>query len=127
MILRIIRPGSSDFFEIPPYPYRYLVSMEPEKTMQQGHMKTSQFNLKDPVFNVRVFQGDKVVAEGDPGKGIIMDNMTLYFFKPTFWVLLEAVKDPGVPVMHAGILFIIFGIPFYLVILILNLCRKQES
>jgi hypothetical protein len=114
MILRIITPGSSDYFELPRYPYRYLVSMEPEKTVQQGHMKTSQFNLKDPVFHVRVFQGKKVIAEGDPGKGIAINDVTLYFFKPTFWVLLEAVKDPGVPVMHAGLVLTVFGIPLSL-------------
>jgi hypothetical protein len=125
MILRIITPGSSDFFEIPPYPYRFLVSMEPEKTVLQEQTRTSLFNLKDPVFRVRAMEGEKVLAEGDPREGLKINDLTLYFFKPTFWVQLEAVKDPGVSVMHIGVILITLGIPLSSILLGVSIFRRS--
>ncbi|MFZ2197516.1 MAG: hypothetical protein WAV13_07280, partial [Thermodesulfovibrionales bacterium] len=34
--LRIFPPGNNDSFEVQPYPYRFLVSMEPGKVIQKG-------------------------------------------------------------------------------------------
>ena len=124
MILRIITPGSSDVFEIPPYPFRFIVSMELEKTIQQAQTATARFNLKAPSFHVRVFRGEQVVAEGNPAEGVKIDNLTLYFFKPTYWVQLEAVKDPGVSFMHIGVILITFGIPLSLLLLGVNIFRR---
>jgi predicted membrane channel-forming protein YqfA (hemolysin III family) len=124
MILRIITPGSSDFFDIPPYPYRFLVSMDPEKTVQRRQGTASRFNLKDPRFSVRVFKGETVIAEGDPAKGIKIDNLSLFFFRPTFWIQLEAVKDPGIAVMHAGVILITFGFPISLMRVALLLLKR---
>jgi hypothetical protein len=124
MILRIITPGSSDVFEIPPYPLRFLVSMEPEKTVHQAQTATARFNLKAPSFHVRVFKGEQVVAEGNPAEGVKIDNLTLYFFKPTYWVQLEAVKDPGVSVMHIGVILITFGVPLSFLMLGVNIFRR---
>ncbi len=124
MILRILTPGSSDFFEIPPYPYKFKVSLEPEKEIQKGHIKASEFNLKQPLYNVRVYKGEKVIAEGDSRKGINLDDMTLYFFQPIYWALVEAVKDPAISVMHAGVVLITFGVPIFFVRMFLRLIKR---
>jgi hypothetical protein len=100
IVLRILEPGSSDYFEIPPYPYRFLVSMAPERTFQKGELEASQFNPMNPIYKVRVFKGDKVIADGISTEGIFFDNFTLRFFKPKFWTHLEAVKDPGIQVIR---------------------------
>jgi hypothetical protein len=124
MILRIITPGSSDFFEIEPYPYKFLVSMESEKTVHHGQEVPSEFKLKTPRFHVRVFSEERVIAEGDPARGIEVDSLKLTFFRPTYWVQLEAVKDPGISVMHMGIILVTFGIPFSLFRFVILSIRK---
>ncbi len=124
MILRILTPGSSDFFEIPSYPYRFLISLEPEKKIQKGHIRASEFNLKQPHYNVRVFKGEKIIAEGNSRNEIKLDNMTLHFFKPIYWALIEGVKDPALPVMHAGIVLITFGVPLYFMRLLFRLLKR---
>jgi hypothetical protein len=115
MPLRILLFGSSDFFEIQPYPYRFLVSMEPEKSFQKGENIASQYNLKKPVYRVKVFKGDELIQEGDSRQGIRFDTFTLHFFEPTYWVVIESVKDPAVPILRFGILLIITGIPASLI------------
>lgn len=123
MPLRILAPGSSDYFEIQPYPYRFLVSMEPEKIIQKGNLKASQFNLKQPLFRVRIFKGEKVITEKDSRGEIRFDNLTLSFFEPTVWVQLEIVRDHGVPFILSGIVLILIGIPLSFAGLVLKFLR----
>lgn len=125
MILRILMPGSSDFFEIPPYPYKFIVSLDPEKKIQKGRVRASEFNLKQPQYNVRVFKGEKMIAEGNSRNGIKLDNMTLDFYKPIYWALVEGVKDPALPVMHAGVVLITFGVPLYFLRLLFIFLKRE--
>lgn len=126
-VLRILGPGSSDYFEIPPYPYRFLVSLEPEKTFQKGSLRASEFNLKSPTYKVRVFEGEKVIAEGISKEGIRFDNLTLSFFEPTFWIQLEAVKDPGLPVILTGLALVLAGIPLWTVQFLIKLLASRKG
>ena len=126
MILRILMPGSSDFFEIPPYPYKFIVSLDPEKKIQKGRVSASEFNLKQPQYNVRVFKGEKIIAEGNSRNGIKLDNMILDFYKPIYWALVEAVKDPALPVMHAGVVLITFGVPLYFMRLLFVFLKREN-
>lgn len=129
MALNILVPGSSDFFEISPLPYRFIISLEPEKTLLKKQKQVFEFNLKDPVFYVKAFKGEKVVAEGNSIDGINVGDYTVRFIKPAFWVLLEAVKDPGISVMHAGIVLLTIGIPMsvmrYAFLLLRNRAKKR--
>ncbi len=109
--LGILSPGKSDSFEIQPYPYRFLVSMEPEQSFQEGKGYTSEFNIKKPFYRATVFMGDKVIGEGDSKKGVLFGNFRLYFIDHTFWVMLEAAKDPGLPILRLGMMLIIIGVP----------------
>ncbi|MBI5641215.1 MAG: hypothetical protein HZA17_12405 [Nitrospirae bacterium] len=111
MPLKILGAGSSDSFEIEPYPYRFVISMEPERVIEKGRVKASEFNVRDPRYSVRVFREEKIIAEGISGQPIVFDDLTLNFIKTTNWVQLEAVKDYGYPVILAGIFLIIIGIP----------------
>ncbi len=112
--LNILMPYSSDFFEIKPYPFRFLVSVKPEKTLLRDDVISSEFNLKKPVYNVRVFNGENIIAEGNSREGVRFDDFTLHFSGQTYWVMLEAVKDPGMPVLRIGILLIAVGFPLWL-------------
>jgi len=124
MPLKILLPGSSDYSEIQPYPYRFLISLLPEKTIQKGSETASQFNLKKPVYKIKVFKGEKVIAEGDSREEIKFDDITISVFDSTFWILLEAVKDLAVPVVLSGIFLTALGIPLYLLRFFLKLSGK---
>jgi hypothetical protein len=125
MPLRILTFGSSDFFEIPPYPYRFLVSLEPDKTLLKGDAISSQYNLERPVYRVRVFRGDTVIKDGNSREGIIFDGYSLYFFQPSYWILLEAVKDPALQILRFSLLLIGIGIPLSFIRLIFIKNRKK--
>ncbi|MBI5194995.1 MAG: hypothetical protein HZA10_01590 [Nitrospirae bacterium] len=125
MPLKILTPGSGDYFKIPQYPYRFLVSMKPEKTFQRGNVYASQFNLKNFSFKIKVFKGEKVIEEGESSEGIIFDNFTLQFFEPAYWAQLEAVKDSARLIILYGILLVFAGIPAWLVRFLLRL--KQSA
>lgn len=121
MALMIRTPGSSDFFDIPSYPYRVLVSIEPLKN-KKG---ISSIDIKkDFSYKVRIFKGEKVISEGDPYKGVKFDNLTLYFFEPVFWVQLSVVKDSGVLIIVSGIFMIAIGLPLSIVRLIRRLMGR---
>ena len=126
MPLRILVLGSSDFFEIPPYPYRFLISLEPEKTFQKAELSVSMFNFKTPVYRIRVFKGEKLIAEGNSRRGIKFDDLALHFFDHTFWVSLKAARDPGRPVMLSGILLIAAGVPISLIRFLTGLFQKKS-
>jgi hypothetical protein len=123
MPLRILTFGSSDFFEIPPYPYRFLVSLEPDKTLLKGDAISSQYNLERPVYRVRVFRGDTVIKDGNSREGIIFDGYSLYFFQPSYWILLEAVKDPALQILRFSLLRYRHSPLFYTV----NLYKEPEE
>ncbi len=126
MPLRILVPGSIDFFELTPLPYRFLVTIEPEKTVQKGRSFVSEFNFKKPLFGVTVYKGERIIAEGTSESDIRFDGFSLRFGGSTFWAQLEAVKDMGVNFIHVGIVLIIIGIPIYLLVLIMGLFRQRE-
>jgi hypothetical protein len=125
MPLRILVLESSDFFEMPPLPYRFLIRMKPEKSILKNGVLASQYNLKEPVYNVRVFKGDTIVTESDSQEKIRFDNFTLEFFTPTFWILLVAVNDPALPILRLGLLLITIGIPLSFIRLILIRHEKK--
>lgn len=113
--LNILSPGKGDSFDIRPYPYRFFVIMEPEQTFREDQGYTSEFNIEKPFYRMTVFMGDRIIAEGDTKKGVRFGNFRLYFTDQTYWIILEAAKDPGMPVLRLGILLIFIGIPFWLI------------
>jgi hypothetical protein len=127
LIVNILHPGTSDFFEIPQHPYRFLISLEPVKIVQKEGMTVAHYNLKEPLFNVRVFKGEDVILESNSKARIPFNGFNLQFIKPTFWILLEIVRDPGIPILHIGIILITFGTPFYLSVFIIGLFWKREQ
>lgn len=109
--LKIISPGNSDYFNILNYPYRVLLTLEPEMVNGDERQLSGQFNLKKPLYRLKVFNGEKVIKEAESRDGIQFDNLTISFLEPTFWAMIEVVKDLGVPVILSGLLLMILGIP----------------
>ena len=114
MPLKVLIPGSSDHFEIGPYPYRFLVSLQPENVDRRRYGPALRYDLKAPVYYMQVFKDEKIIAEGNSREGIRFDDYTLQFTDHTYWVMLEVAKTPGMPVLIAGILLIVIGIPLWL-------------
>jgi hypothetical protein len=121
MVLRILPPGRSDFFEIKPYSFRFLVFLAPEYTENGGHHPEPIFNFKNPMVTTRVFSGERMIAEGDSREGLRFKGYHLSFFEPAYWIQLESARDPGMPVMRFGLLILILGVPLYILRLILSL------
>ncbi len=125
--LRILTPEQNDFFEIPSFPYRFLISMAPEKSFQKGKLSVPDYNFKKPVYSARVYKGEKIIAEGNSTQGISFDNFTLHFADHTFWAMLEAARDPGLPVLRFSLLLIIIGIPLSFTRVFINAGKKERS
>lgn len=111
--LKILAPGSSDTFEIQPLPYTFLISLEPERVHQKGAVTASEYNMRDPLYRIRVLEERDVIAEEVTKERISFKNNTLGFHKPMFWVQLEVVKDRGVYLIVAGLFLVLIGIPIY--------------
>ncbi len=126
-MLRILTPGQSDFFEIPSFPYRVMISMEPEKSFQKGKLSVSDYNFKKPVYRARIYKGEKVIAEGNSEQGISFDNFTLHFTDHTFWAKLEAAKDPGLPVLIFSIYLIVIRVPIFFIRFLFNIKKTSLS
>lgn len=115
MPLRLLPPGNNDSFEIQPYPYLFEVSLEPEKVIEKGRTRASQYNLKLPRYRVRVLKGEKTIAEDVSTDRLSFDNLTISFFEPTYWIQIELVKDRGALLVLAGLFLTAVGIPIYVV------------
>ena len=108
MALRLLPPGRSDFFDLSPYPYRFLVSLRPVDSEGAGHDLGPVFDLKDPMYDVRVFSGEKIIAEDNSENGVLFDDHRLEFYKHKYWVQLESARDPGIPFIRLGIYLFVF-------------------
>lgn len=122
--LKILAPGSSDTFGIPPLPYKFLISLEPEKVHQKGNVKAAEYNMQDPLYRIRILEGQKVIAEEVTKEKVEFNNMSLGFQRHVFWVKLEAVKDRGVYLILSGLFLAIAGIPLYVAELVMRIFHK---
>jgi hypothetical protein len=114
MALRMLMPGSSDSFEIQPLPYKFIISLEPERIISKGKTEAAEYNIREPNYRVRVYEAETLIAETVSKEGIEFRNHKLTFSGTDFWVQLEVVKDYGYPVILAGILISLIGIPVFL-------------
>lgn len=121
MPLRILQPGSTDEFELSPYPYRFVISMVPVKVVQKQRPRAAMFNMRDPVYNVKVYKDGNVIAEADSKESIRFDGLSLSFYEPSCWARIEIVRDPALPVLLIGMLLGITGLPLYLMRFLLKL------
>lgn len=127
MPLRILGPGSVDTFEIQPLPYKFMLSLEPERTIQKGMVTASEYNLRYPLYRIRVLEGEKVIAEAVTKESLRFRNLEIGFQEPGFWVQLEIVKDSGVPLIIAGLFMATAGIPLFFFGIGLNFLRRGVS
>jgi hypothetical protein len=122
MVLRLLPPGVPASFYLEPYPFKFLVTLSPNS--YEGDHAVPVFSLKSPVYSTRVFNGEILIAEAGAGEALNFDNYSLAYTEPDQWMLLQSSKDPGMPLVKYGIFIFVFGLPVYLLRLILSLFSK---
>ncbi len=123
--LRMLEPGSSDTFSIEPLPYTFLVSLEAEKVHKKGDTTAAEYNMRDPLYRIRVLKGQEVIAEEITKDKIHFDDISVGFEKPVFWSQIEAVKDRGVYLLISGLFLILVGVPLYAAERVIRIMRDK--
>lgn len=108
---RLVPFGSVDTVEIPPYPYQFYLSIIPTGVLQKGKEAARTYDLERPRYLIKIVKGDRTIAEKETEDTVAFDgNMTLTFFTPSDWVLIEAVRDPFLPWFAFSILLLLVGV-----------------
>lgn len=113
--LRLLPFGRVDSFELSVLPYyKFYIHILPNKTIKKGNESARNYNIEKPLYQLEVVRGDRTVFTGTSSDSLSFENITMKFFKPTFWVQLEVVRDPfylwfvtGVILSLAGILLLL--------------------
>lgn len=112
--LRLIPFGNVDSFEIAPHPYRFYVSILPNRIIKKGKEAARDYDLTAPLYRVEVVKGDKTIAREETGGSLSFDgDMTLTFSTPSDWVHLEVVHDPYRAWFIAGLMLLFAGMALY--------------
>lgn len=112
--LRLTPFGAVDIFTLPPYPYRFSLSILPNEVRTSGEELEREYDLSRPRYRVEVRRGDRVIARGETSTFLRFgDGLSLHFEPPYDWVLLEAVHDPFYSAYVASLLLLLAGAVFY--------------
>ena len=112
--LRLTPFGVVDTFELPEIPYKFYLSIIPNRIIKKGKETARDYDLARPRYLVEIVKGDRVVVREETDSEISFDgSMSLLFFPPADWVLLEAVYDPFLPLFVAGLGLLFVGVFLY--------------
>lgn len=112
--LRLTPFGQVDSFEMAGLPYKFYVSIVPNRIMKKGKETARDYDLTRPRYHVEVAKGDRVIARATTDSGITFDGpMRLSFSTPYDWVLLETAHDPFLPWFAAGLALLAAGLVLY--------------
>lgn len=115
LALRLTPFGVVDSFGMQPFPYKFYVSILPNRVIQKGKETARDYDLEKPRYGVEIVKGDTVIARGETDTMISFDgDMSLSFFTPANWVLLEVVHDPFLVSLGVGFALFLIGIFLYL-------------
>lgn len=112
--LRLTPFGVVDSFTLEPLPYRFYLSIIPNRVIKKGREAEREYDLDRPLYDVKVTKGDKVIYKGSTDAAILFDGDTsLSLSAPVDWVLLEVVHDPFLIPFIVGLILTSFGILLY--------------
>jgi hypothetical protein len=126
MAVNILPPGIQDVFEIRPYPYRFRIKIKYEKIIEKHGARAKLYNIKSPLYDVVVEKGDKVIFMGGSDEKISFNGLTLSFYEPDYWVMIEAASDPGLPIVALGIALIVAGLPISLLLAVRSIVEARR-
>jgi hypothetical protein len=114
VIQRIVPFGSVDSFEIKPYPYKFYLRILPNTIVKKSGELARKYDLDSPNYGIEIVKGDKEVFEGESNDRVYFDkNMSLGFYKPINWIMLEAVYDPFYLWFIISLIILITGVVIY--------------
>ena len=118
--LNLIPFGMTDSFGLPSQPYRFFVTILPNRVVKKGRESASEYELDHPRYLLEVVKGERTIAKAETLDGMISfdDVMSLRFFPLLDWVHLEAVYDPFRTWFLAGLSLILIGFISYPVSLV---------
>jgi len=95
-ILNVLK-GEEDSFQFPDLPYTVFVRFYPDFTEEAGKPVSRSLDIRNPVFHIRVQEGERTLAEGyrRPGEGIRFGAHELSCSEIRYWVDLLVVREYG--------------------------------
>ena len=113
--LRLTPLGVTDSFEIPQQPYRFYLSVLPNQVLKKGRETARDYDLDRPRYRLEVMEGDRVIKRGETETGLSFGgDMSIAFFQPSDWVLIEAVHDPFLLWFVVSLSLLVLGVPGFL-------------
>ena len=114
MPLRLTPYGTTDTFEMPPFPYKFSLRILPTRVVRKGEETAREYDLSNPRYGIDVVKGDTLIANMQTDRMLTFDNdMSLRFSPPTDWVLLEFAYDPFLVPLVVGLVFLFAGLALY--------------
>jgi hypothetical protein len=114
MALRLVPFGVADHFEIQPFPYKFYLTIVPNRLIKKGAETARDYDLEHPRYRVEIAKGDEVIAKAETETSVQFDGeMELSFFEPDDWVVIEAVRDPFVIWFVIGFAMLFAGVFLY--------------
>ena len=123
VIQKILPPGVRDSFELPPLPYRFAVTMKPQRYIVKKNYKAGVYRISSSSYEVVIQKGVDIIFDGNSDKPIEFDGIRMTFGAPDYWVWLEATRSPGLPVLAAGVIVITLGAGLWMIALVLVAVR----
>jgi hypothetical protein len=112
--LRLTPFGVVDQFELEGLPYRFYVSIMPNRVVKRGRESANEYDLERTRYRVEAVRGDAVVARAETeGEFPVEGGITLRFLPPADWIIVQAVHDPFLPWIALGLALILCGLPLY--------------
>lgn len=128
MALRLLPPGVSADFTVEGLPYKFTVRVLPNEVHERGGEKFKTYQMRRPIYGVKIVKGESIVFEGDSTGGPVMfEGFALSFDEPSYWVLLEAARDPGLPVLALGLVLITLGLALMPVAMLLRVRGSHKD
>lgn len=108
--LRLTPFGVVDTFDLPPHPYQFSIAVAPNRTIKKGKELARDYDLDRPRYLVEVIRNGNTVVKGETEDAVFLDGtLSLSFFKPDDWVIVEAVHDPFLFWLASGTVLLILG------------------
>lgn len=125
LAVRILPPGAVENFRVEGLPYSFNLKILPEEVEDKKDHKISYYNLKRPTYGLEAVKGDEIVGRGASAEAVRFEDIEARFMGLSYWALVEAVQDPGVPAMAAGLALIALGLPMRGMLFFVRLFGKR--
>ncbi|MDH4161399.1 MAG: hypothetical protein OEW15_01755 [Nitrospirota bacterium] len=118
--------GNVDVFDNSDLPYKFYLSIIPNSTIRKGKESANTYDLEKPRYNVTVVKEEQTILNGETDSSIRIDeNLTLSFFTPSDWVIVEVVQDRFLPWFVLSICLICVGIVPFLFSMVMSKLRAK--